>query len=80
MHLHLGTGCNYFLILEIRATNCYNLPDDMNFLEIGGVFTPPPPGVSALLFVYFQYLTLCYITNRYTSMALDWAILGFLVQ
>ena len=36
---------------EISPTKGYNLPDEMNFLEIGGVYhplNPPLPGVSAL--------------------------------
>ena len=39
----------YFIVviyLKIRSTNCYYLPDDMNFLEIKGVLNTPrnPPG------------------------------------
>ena len=45
-------GCNYFLIIEIRPANGYNLPDEMNFLSrLEGSITPskpPPQGVSAL--------------------------------
>ena len=48
---YIKLGCNYFLILEIRPTNCYNLPGEMSFREIGGVYHPhlTPLGVSALV-------------------------------
>ena len=59
-------GCNYFSSLEIRPTNCYNLPGKMNFLEIGGVYHPPPPKppeVSALELEYLTFSSL--ISNRH---------------
>jgi hypothetical protein len=47
-------GCIFLITPEIRPTSSYNLPDQTNFLEIGGVYHPPPPippGVSALCII-----------------------------
>ena len=46
--------CNSFLSLEIRSTNCYNLPD--KFRLEGCITSYPPPlfEVSALIITPFQ--------------------------
>ena len=45
-------GCIFLISPEICPTSSYNLPDQTNFLEIRGVYHPPPilpPGVWALV-------------------------------